>query len=73
LVKGLKDTDSQIRVIAIKALVNINPEQVSSLISDMFDDSEEEVVITAIWAYGEIKTADNRIFLEKLLSKTGRR
>ncbi|MBF0289573.1 MAG: HEAT repeat domain-containing protein [SAR324 cluster bacterium] len=70
LSKGLKDPDSKIRVIAIKALVNAGPDEAEGIIADMLHDADDDVVATAIWAYGELKAGNSIHLLKQFLAGT---
>ncbi len=70
LIQGLKDPDSKIRVVAIKALVNAGSDEATELIGDMLRDEDENVAAVAIWAYGELKAVDSIQFLQQFLSET---
>lgn len=70
LLKGLTDPKWEIRNIAIKALVNTDPENAADLIKDCFNDESENVVIAAIRAYAELKGDLCRARLEKILNES---
>lgn len=70
LLEGLKSTDSQLKMLAIKALVNTQSTQLAPLIVDLLQDENENVVATVIWALGELKSIEHRKLLENFLQNT---
>lgn len=67
---GLKDEDSEIRIISIKALANLIPHEAHTCLEPCFEDADERVVITAIQIFGELARPACLEFLEKFLKQT---
>lgn len=73
LIEGLKDPEPDVRMVAVKALVNTIPKEAVKLIKPIFEDDHEKVVIAGIRAYGTIGCEECKNFLLNFLKNNSKK